>query len=266
MTLFWLSDAQWSAIASLMPASGVGPKRLNDRVVISGIIHVLQSGCPWRNCPRDYGPYMTVFNRFNRWKARGIWQQIVDALAAGGHLSQQMLAHRAQLASDLRVRRRRRRNGIEPHPGFIPSVLRHAPPTSEDRRAAAAELEQLVRIHQGQPIDDWLDTILEWHLNAQAAHDTAQWIPGMAASDEPAVTQAVERFHQHSFKLTVDRLTAEIVDLRVKLLTAIACMNSYAEDPQNNVSAAKATLKMLLHELGNGAETQMESESRRQQK
>ncbi|KAB2883920.1 MAG: transposase, partial [Pseudorhodoplanes sp.] len=52
-SLFWLSDEQWTAIASLMPEGGVGPKRLDDRVVISGIIHVLKSGCAWRDCPRE---------------------------------------------------------------------------------------------------------------------------------------------------------------------------------------------------------------------
>src|ERR1700674_1921201 len=85
--LFWLDDQQWKAISGHLPVKQRGPKRVDDRTVISGIIHVLQSGSPWRACPAQYGPYMTVFNRFNRWKRRGIWQRIVVELAANDRLS-----------------------------------------------------------------------------------------------------------------------------------------------------------------------------------
>jgi hypothetical protein len=77
---FWLSDSQWTAIAPLLPTNQRGPKRVSDRVVISGIAYVLRSGCAWRDCPREYGPYMTVFNRYNRWKRRGLWSQIAAGL------------------------------------------------------------------------------------------------------------------------------------------------------------------------------------------
>ena len=78
--LFWLDDKLWAAIMPLLPVNQRGPKRIEDRQVLSGIIHVLSSGCPWRACPDSYGPYMTVFNRYNRWKKRGIWQRIVAVL------------------------------------------------------------------------------------------------------------------------------------------------------------------------------------------
>jgi transposase len=41
-----------------------GPERDDDRRIISGIIHMLQSGGHWRDCPREYGPYTTIYNRF----------------------------------------------------------------------------------------------------------------------------------------------------------------------------------------------------------
>jgi transposase len=75
--LFWLSNAQWEVILPHLPVKQRGPKRISDRTVISGIIHVLESGCTWRACPRAYGAYMTVFNRYNRWKQRGLWQRIL---------------------------------------------------------------------------------------------------------------------------------------------------------------------------------------------
>src|ERR1700755_3311263 len=61
-----------------------GPDRDDDRRIISGIIHMLQSGARWRDCPREYGPYTTVYNRFNRWAKRGRWCAIFEALAKPG--------------------------------------------------------------------------------------------------------------------------------------------------------------------------------------
>ena len=73
---FYLSDAQWSAIQPhLLPDKGRKP-RIDDRKVISGILHVLQSGCRWKDAPSEYGAYTTLYNRYNRWSKRGIWQYL----------------------------------------------------------------------------------------------------------------------------------------------------------------------------------------------
>jgi transposase len=71
-------------IAPLLPIVHTGPAQQNDRRIISGIIHRLREGCRWRALPDEYGPYTTVFNRFNRWSKRGLWQEIFAALAAAG--------------------------------------------------------------------------------------------------------------------------------------------------------------------------------------
>jgi len=53
---FWLSDEQWQLIKPRLPYRAVVRKRVDDRRVISGIIHVLQPGCRWQDCPEEYGP------------------------------------------------------------------------------------------------------------------------------------------------------------------------------------------------------------------
>ncbi len=78
--LFWLSDQQLAAIESAIPMNRPGVKAKRNREVISGIIHVLHIGCRWEDCPSDYGPYTTVYNRFNRWSKAGIWQAILARL------------------------------------------------------------------------------------------------------------------------------------------------------------------------------------------
>lgn len=76
-----LSDAQWAAIDPLLPKNRPGARRVDDRRVISGIVHVLKIGCRWQDCPSCYGPPTTIYNRFHRWAARGVWQQLFRALA-----------------------------------------------------------------------------------------------------------------------------------------------------------------------------------------
>ena len=70
---YWLSDRAWSAIEPLLPRNQPGARRVDDKWVISGIVHVLKSGCRWKDCPAAYGPPTTVYNRFNRWSRRGLW-------------------------------------------------------------------------------------------------------------------------------------------------------------------------------------------------
>jgi transposase len=76
-----LSEAQWGAIEPLLPKNQLGARRTDDRGVISGIVHVLKTGCRWQDCPAIYGPSTTVYNRFRRWTMRGIWRRLFEALA-----------------------------------------------------------------------------------------------------------------------------------------------------------------------------------------
>ena len=79
---FGLDDRQWAASDPLLPKNRPGARRVDDRRVLSGIIHVLKVGCRWRDCPARYGPSTTIYNRFNRWSRRGLWQRLFQALVA----------------------------------------------------------------------------------------------------------------------------------------------------------------------------------------
>lgn len=82
--LFWLSDEQWGRIEPCLPTDVRGVERVDDRRVISGIVHVLKSGCRWCDCPPEYGPPTTIYNRFVRWAERGVWENLFRALAGKG--------------------------------------------------------------------------------------------------------------------------------------------------------------------------------------
>jgi putative transposase len=82
--LFWLSDDQWRQIEPYLPTDVRGKERVDDRRVISGILHVIKSGCRWSDCPPEYGPPTTIYNRFVRWAERGVWERLFRQLAARG--------------------------------------------------------------------------------------------------------------------------------------------------------------------------------------
>jgi transposase len=81
---YWLTDRQFARLMPHLPTDTRGKPRVDDRRVISGIIHVLRSGCRWVDAPAVYGPRKTLYNRFVRWSAKGIWTNIFHALAAAG--------------------------------------------------------------------------------------------------------------------------------------------------------------------------------------
>ncbi len=135
---FWLSDEAWSVVEPLLPRNQPGARRVDDRRVLSGIFHVLRSGCRWRDCPAEYGPRTTIYNRFNRWSRRKIWQQMLDALTEAGHLggtvavdSTYVKAHRSAAGAQ-KKRRRIRRLASREAAGRPRST---SPPTSSDGRS-----------------------------------------------------------------------------------------------------------------------------------
>ena len=80
MARYDLTDFEWSVIAPLLPNKSRGVRRVNDRRVLNGIFWALRSGAPWRDLPERYGPYTTIYNRFNRWRKAGVWDRIMDAV------------------------------------------------------------------------------------------------------------------------------------------------------------------------------------------
>ena len=88
---FWLTKAQFARLRPLLPTDTRGKPRVDDRRVISGIVHVLKSGARWIDAPAIYGPRKTLYNRFVRWAAKGVWIDIFRALAVAGGPPAQVL-------------------------------------------------------------------------------------------------------------------------------------------------------------------------------
>ena len=86
--LFRLSDEAWAAIEPHLPRNQPGARRVDDRRVISGIIHMLKCGGRWADVPSEYGPPTTIYNRWNRWSRRGVWSRILSAMTEAGWIAE----------------------------------------------------------------------------------------------------------------------------------------------------------------------------------
>jgi transposase len=54
--------------------------RVDIRAVISGLLYVLETGCPWRHLPKDFPPKSTVHSYFELWAWDGTLERIHDTL------------------------------------------------------------------------------------------------------------------------------------------------------------------------------------------
>lgn len=77
-----ITDERWDAIKDLLPGRrgtpGVTAK--DNRLFINAVFWIAKTGAPWRDLPERFGPWNSVFRRFNRWCQRGVFQRILATL------------------------------------------------------------------------------------------------------------------------------------------------------------------------------------------
>jgi transposase len=85
MARFEPSDQQWQKIEPLLPPERSGRRGrpyVPHRPIVNGILWVLTTGARWADMPPRYGPWQTAYDRFVRWRKRGIWSDILTRLQA----------------------------------------------------------------------------------------------------------------------------------------------------------------------------------------
>lgn len=76
-----LSDTQWAKIEAFLASErGRGRPSKDDRLFVEAVLWWRRTGVPWRDLPTDFGPWKTVFNRFDRWSSSGKWKRMFKAL------------------------------------------------------------------------------------------------------------------------------------------------------------------------------------------
>lgn len=76
-----LTDRQWQVVRQwLPPRSRRGRPRIDRREILDAILYVVRTGCQWRQLPRDFPNWKTVYTVFWRWRRAGVWKRVNDAL------------------------------------------------------------------------------------------------------------------------------------------------------------------------------------------
>jgi transposase len=88
--LFLLNERQMARLSPFFPLSH-GVPRVDDQRVISGIIYVIKHGLQWKDAPKAYGPYKTLYNRFVRWSLLRVFDRIFTALAREGAKTERIM-------------------------------------------------------------------------------------------------------------------------------------------------------------------------------
>lgn len=77
-----LSDEQWAQIEPLLPGRKGDPGRSgeNNRLFVDAVVWIAKTGALWRDLPERFGNWNSVFQRYNRWCKRGVWQRLHEVL------------------------------------------------------------------------------------------------------------------------------------------------------------------------------------------
>jgi len=78
-----LRDDQFARIESMLSgkASDVGVTAKDNRLFVEAVLWIARTGAPWRDLPRSFGPWNSVYKRFSRWSDRGVWHRVFEELA-----------------------------------------------------------------------------------------------------------------------------------------------------------------------------------------
>ena len=77
-----ISNEAWSLIeVHTIGTKGTrGGNAKDTRLFINAVFWILRTGAPWRDLPSSYGDWKNTHRRFCRWRDKGIWENILEAL------------------------------------------------------------------------------------------------------------------------------------------------------------------------------------------
>jgi hypothetical protein len=55
--------------------------------VIDGILHRVRTGVQWRDLPKRFGPWKTVYERHRLWSADGTWERLLQQVQAAADVA-----------------------------------------------------------------------------------------------------------------------------------------------------------------------------------
>ncbi len=80
---FVISDDLWEKMALLLPgkAGDPGATGQDNRRFMEAVLWRVRTGAPWRDLPKDFGNWNSVFKRFRRWAKAGVFESLFNAIS-----------------------------------------------------------------------------------------------------------------------------------------------------------------------------------------
>jgi len=88
-----LTDEQWEQISPHLPGQKQHPGRTaeDNRLFVNAVFWIAKTGAPWRDLPERFGNWNSIFQRYNRWCKRRVWQGVLEALGGDPDLEHLLL-------------------------------------------------------------------------------------------------------------------------------------------------------------------------------
>src|SRR5437764_15480344 len=84
MRRYALRDDQWDRIKDILPGrvGHVGVTARDNRLFVEAVLYRYRAGIPWRDLPERFGDPIKIHTRFSRRAESGVWEKILQHLAA----------------------------------------------------------------------------------------------------------------------------------------------------------------------------------------
>lgn len=81
-----LRDEQWKRIERLVPGKpgDRGRSGRDNRRFVDAVLWIAGTGSSWRDLPKSFGAWNSVYVRFARWAKAGVWHKVFAELEADG--------------------------------------------------------------------------------------------------------------------------------------------------------------------------------------
>lgn len=78
-----LRDDQWERMSGhiIGDERSRGSSGRNNRLFVEGVLWIARTSAPWRDLPEVFGAWNSVFRRFSRWAAKGVWDRVFAAMS-----------------------------------------------------------------------------------------------------------------------------------------------------------------------------------------
>ena len=78
-----MNEQQWERIAPELPGKlgDPGATARDNRLFVEAVLWIARTGAPWRDLPREFGKWYSIYTRFWRWAQKGVWERVFKALS-----------------------------------------------------------------------------------------------------------------------------------------------------------------------------------------